>query len=147
FQAEDGIRDFHVTGVQTCALPISDKLDSGFWKPSFQQRRCLILVTEFAEAEGEKGAKTRTWFALPNEPVFAVAGIWRDTAEWGPAYSMIMTEACIHVADVHDRMPVILEQSDWSDWLDGPPDQARLLCRPYPDLMVVNRTTELWTKR
>src|SRR5690606_40214513 len=26
FQAEDGIRDFHVTGVQTCALPILDKL-------------------------------------------------------------------------------------------------------------------------
>src|SRR5690606_40094549 len=24
FQAEDGIRDFHVTGVQTCALPILD---------------------------------------------------------------------------------------------------------------------------
>src|SRR5690606_11305368 len=23
FQAEDGIRDFHVTGVQTCALPIT----------------------------------------------------------------------------------------------------------------------------
>src|SRR5690606_39400326 len=28
FQAEDGIRDFHVTGVQTCALPIS-ALSSG----------------------------------------------------------------------------------------------------------------------
>src|SRR5690606_40175651 len=27
FQAEDGIRDFHVTGVQTCALPIYGKLD------------------------------------------------------------------------------------------------------------------------
>src|SRR5207302_5661336 len=27
FQAEDGIRDFHVTGVQTCALPIF-----GQWK-------------------------------------------------------------------------------------------------------------------
>src|SRR5690606_40250786 len=26
FQAEDGIRDFHVTGVQTCALPISVRL-------------------------------------------------------------------------------------------------------------------------
>src|SRR5690606_2352107 len=25
FQAEDGIRDFHVTGVQTCALPIFDR--------------------------------------------------------------------------------------------------------------------------
>src|SRR5690606_10711724 len=28
FQAEDGIRDFHVTGVQTCALPICDRLRS-----------------------------------------------------------------------------------------------------------------------
>src|SRR5437660_3574334 len=30
FQAEDGIRDGHVTGVQTCALPISDWEE---WKP------------------------------------------------------------------------------------------------------------------
>src|SRR5690606_39863256 len=29
FQAEDGIRDFHVTGVQTCALPISDVMSPG----------------------------------------------------------------------------------------------------------------------
>src|SRR5207302_5165309 len=28
FQAEDGIRDFHVTGVQTCALPISTATNS-----------------------------------------------------------------------------------------------------------------------
>src|SRR5690606_40230983 len=27
FQAEDGIRDFHVTGVQTCALPIASGID------------------------------------------------------------------------------------------------------------------------
>lgn len=125
----------------------ADKLDSGFWKPSFNARRCLIPVTEFAEAEGERGAKTRTWFALPDEPVFAVAGIWRDTVEWGPAYSMIMTEACVHVVDVHDRMPVILGRSDWRDWLDGPPDDARLLCRPYPELMVVNRTSDPWVRR
>src|SRR6266511_6078799 len=29
FQAEDGIRDFHVTGVQTCALPISHRVATG----------------------------------------------------------------------------------------------------------------------
>src|SRR5690606_39413036 len=28
FQAEDGIRDFHVTGVQTCALPICESCGS-----------------------------------------------------------------------------------------------------------------------
>src|SRR5690606_27357070 len=36
FQAEDGIRDFHVTGVQTCALPISCRftgLRPGFAAP------------------------------------------------------------------------------------------------------------------
>jgi putative SOS response-associated peptidase YedK len=70
----------------------ADKLDSFMWRYSFAERRCLIPVTEFAEAEGEKGAKTRTWFSLPDEPVFAIAGIWRDTEEWGPAYSMVMTD-------------------------------------------------------
>ena len=123
----------------------ADKLDGFMWRYSFHERRCLIPVSAFAEAEGEKGAKTRTWFTLPDQPLFAVAGIWRDTPEWGPAYSMVMTEACIHVADVHDRMPVILRRQDWGDWLDGAPDNAALLCRPYPDLMVVNRTAERWS--
>lgn len=125
----------------------ADKLASGFWRPSYLARRCLVPITEFAEAEGERGSMTRTWFALPDQPVFAVAGIWRDTAEWGPAYSMVMTEACVHVADVHDRMPVILRREDWADWLDGAPDAAGLLCRPYPDLMVVERTADPWVRR
>src|SRR5688500_8587488 len=43
----------------------ADKLTGGFWRPSFLSRRCLIPVTEFAEAEGEQGRKTRTWFSLP----------------------------------------------------------------------------------
>ena len=125
----------------------ADKLDGFMWRYSFQERRCLIPVSAFAEAEGEKGAKTRTWFSLPDEDVFAVAGIWRDTPEWGAAYSMVMTEACIHVADVHDRMPVILKREDWSDWLDGAPDAAGLLCRSYPDLLVCDRTTDAWVRR
>lgn len=125
----------------------ADKLDSFMWRGSFERRRCLIPVTSFAEAEGPKGGKTRTWFALPDQPVFAVAGIWRDTPEWGPAYSMVMTEACVHVADVHDRMPVILAPEDWGDWLDGPPDAAGLLCKPYPEIMEVSRTPEPWVRR
>jgi putative SOS response-associated peptidase YedK len=125
----------------------ADKLDGFMWRYSFQERRCLIPVSAFAEAEGEKGAKTRTWFTLPDEEVFAVAGLWRDTPEWGPAYTMVMTEACQHVAGVHDRMPVIFKREDWADWLDGPPDAAGLLCRPYPELMVVERTGESWVRR
>lgn len=139
------------TGLPLKPRPVNnaraDRLDSFMWRYSFQERRCLIPVTAFAEAEGEKGLMTRTWFTLPDQPVFAVAGIWRDTDEWGPAYSMVMTEACLHVADVHDRMPVILRRQDWADWTDGPPDAAALLCRPYPELMVVDRTAETWARR
>ena len=125
----------------------TDKLDNFMWRYSFAERRCLIPVTEFCEAEGEKGAKTRTWFSLPNEEVFAVAGIWRDTDEWGSAYSMVMTEACEHVQGVHDRMPVILQRETWGDWLDGSPDAAKLLCQPYPADMAVRRTSDPWVKR
>src|SRR6266511_5632999 len=39
FQAEDGIRDFHVTGVQTCALPIS--IVDTWW----QTETGMILIT------------------------------------------------------------------------------------------------------
>jgi putative SOS response-associated peptidase YedK len=125
----------------------ADKLDSFMWRYSFAERRCLIPVTAFAEAEGEKGGKTRTWFSLPDEPVFAIAGIWRDTDEWGLAYSMVMTEACIHVEGIHDRTPVILRRQEWGNWLDGPPDAAGLLCRPYPDQMAVERSGEPWVQR
>src|SRR5690606_39866498 len=34
FQAEDGIRDFHVTGVQTCALPILPTAIAPNWQCS-----------------------------------------------------------------------------------------------------------------
>ena len=74
-----------------------------------------------------------------------MAGLWRDTAEWGPAYAMVITEACAHVAGVHDRMPAILPREDWADWLGGPPDAAQLLCRPWPHDMQLTRTQERWT--
>ena len=125
----------------------ADKLDGFMWRYSFLERRCLIPVSAFAEAEGEKGAKTRTWFSLPGSELFAVAGLWRDSPEWGLVYTMVMTEACIHVAEVHDRMPVILKSSDWADWLNGAPDAARLLCKPYPDLMVRDRSRDAWVRR
>jgi putative SOS response-associated peptidase YedK len=130
-----------------CNNTRADKLDSFMWRYSFEERRNLIPVTQFAEAEGEKGAKTRTWFSLPDQPVFAVAGIWRDTPEWGPAYSMVMTEACIHVAGIHDRMPGVLQPDDWIRWTDAPAEEARSLCVPYPSEMIVAATAEPWVRR
>src|SRR6266704_3766042 len=39
FQAEDGIRDRNVTGVQTCALPISDSLSRPRWPIAVVERK------------------------------------------------------------------------------------------------------------
>src|SRR6266699_3775525 len=40
FQAEDGIRDADVTGVQTCALPISDGIPKGL----LNKAECVIVI-------------------------------------------------------------------------------------------------------
>ena len=122
----------------------SDKLDSYMWRYSFEERRCLIPLTAWAEAEGAKGAKTRTWLRVAGAEVFAAAGIWRASDEWGDVYSMVMTDSTGAAAEVHDRMPVLLAPGDWSAWTDGPADEARALCVAYEGEIAVERTEERW---
>lgn len=122
----------------------TDKLKSFFWRNSFEERRCLIPVTRFAEAQGAKGSMTRTWFSAPDDVLFATAGIWRSTDEWGEAFSMIMTDANDQVAPVHNRMPVILPREVWGQWLGGTPQEAFQLCVPYAGALSVDRTDDPW---
>src|SRR5690606_39921030 len=50
FQAEDGIRDFHVTGVQTCALPICSKRDIQYASSGFRVvKEQLVKVSHAIE--------------------------------------------------------------------------------------------------
>src|SRR5690606_39883362 len=61
FQAEDGIRDFHVTGVQTCALPISRSLSRmGRQHMVVCRRRCA------ASHDVEGICVQRSWLAAGN---------------------------------------------------------------------------------
>jgi putative SOS response-associated peptidase YedK len=121
-----------------------DKLMSGFWRSSFERRRCLIPMSAWAEAEGDKGRMTRTWHALPGGEPFAVAGIWRPTSEWGDAYSMVMADGCPAMAEGHDRMPVILQREEWAAWIEGLADAALALCRPWEGDLGIDRTVEAW---
>src|SRR5690606_39383244 len=68
FQAEDGIRDFHVTGVQTCALPIWSTPMSGrsneyqpWWSPSPASKWYSTAI--------------RTWTPLRTWSVIAARGL------------------------------------------------------------------------
>ncbi len=122
----------------------SDKLDSPFWRASFESRRCLIPMTAWAEAEGAKGHKTRTWLSLPDSKLFACAGIWRGSDEWGNCYSMILTDAAGMAAQVHTRMPVIIAPQDYAVWTRGNSNEARALCRPWEGAIELERTSAPW---
>src|SRR5690606_41189828 len=50
FQAEDGIRDFHVTGVQTCALPIFNAFKDGRNEKLLQERLTWAAATALGKA-------------------------------------------------------------------------------------------------
>ena len=125
----------------------TDKLATPFWRSAFERRRCLIPLTAWAEAEGPKGRMTRTWMSLPDAPLFAVAGLWRPTAEWGAAYAMVMTDTAGCEAEaVHSRMPVVLTPDVQARWLDGSPQEAFDLCRAWQGPLVIDRTPEPWAK-
>ena len=114
------------------------------------QWRCRIPLTGFAEAEGPKGAKTRTWFNVKGQPIFAWAGLWDEDRryDWGPVYSGVMTGCNEAIRPIHDRMPVLLHQDEYDQWLNGSFDEALAFqLRCYPDeLIEMTRTGELWIK-
>src|SRR5690606_40713770 len=47
FQAEDGIRDFHVTGVQTCALPIYE--EGGYLTEAVRRKPYSVILLDEVE--------------------------------------------------------------------------------------------------
>ncbi len=101
----------------------------------FASNRCLIVADGFYEftdpAEKGKKRKDKWLFTKTDEPIFAIAGVWRDTKEAGEAFTMLTMEPGPDIAPYHDRQIVILERDAWADWLD-PSVPAQSLIRPLP---------------
>lgn len=126
----------------------TDKLGQFFWRDSFTKRRCLIPLTAWAEAQGSRGSMTRTWLSLPDRELFAVAGVWRSTDEWGDCYSMVMKDGTGDAAAVHSRMPVILRDDEYRIWQDGSVEAAMALCQqPYGGQVAIDHTAVPWVRR
>src|SRR5688500_20180483 len=87
FQAEDGIRDYKVTGVQTCALPIlkvklktlPDKLRGGAWPSPARAVRCPVKSGR--SEERRVGKECRSWWGAHNEKKKAERGKGKRGAE------------------------------------------------------------------
>lgn len=103
------------------------------------ENRCLVPLTEFAEftpekhdlEDGKPPLKGEMWFAVRNQPVFAVAGFWQATEE-GNAFAMVTCAPNALVAPVHPKaMITILEPEDCDVWLHGSYSEILALQRPF----------------
>ena len=96
---------------------------SAAFRASFLRRRCLVPAEGFYEWRREGRARTPHLIARHDGAPLAMAGIWapwRDPAsgEWLLTAAVVTTAANATVGDLHDRMPVLLDRSEWPLWLD-----------------------------
>jgi putative SOS response-associated peptidase YedK len=102
--------------------------------------RCIIFSDGFYEWRGRKPY----YYTLKDDRVFAFAGIWRPGTARDCA--IITCPANALVAQVHDRMPVILADDSLEQWL-APHDlgaaAARALLVPYDPAAMLARTASM----
>lgn len=93
------------------------------FREAFKKRRCLIPADGFYEWKTEGQKKQPYYFSLKSEETMALAGLWESwKAPDGNilrSVTIITTEANEVMKPIHHRMPVILGQEYWSDWLDA----------------------------
>ena len=109
------------------------------FRSAFKKRRCLVIADGFYEWQKGESGKTPYYFQLKDQSPFAFAGLW-ERWEKGEepleSCTLITTEANGIVEPVHDRMPVILDPSSFSRWLDPNEQRAEALKAmlvPLPD--------------
>ena len=123
----------------------SDKLTSQFWSRwTGTEYRCVIPVQRYAEAYGTKGSMKEAWVSSADEELFAVAGLWRPSDQWGNCYTMIMTDAVGEASKVHSRMPVNLKQESISTWLNDQIERVVDMCGPWDGNAEIEWTNSPW---
>jgi len=94
---------------------------SGMFRSAFAKRRCIVPADAFYEWKAVDGAKQPYAIARQDGQPMAFAGLW-EGYKWPDGtitrtFTIITANAKPTVAELHDRMPVILEQKDWPVWL------------------------------
>jgi putative SOS response-associated peptidase YedK len=110
----------------------ADKLaGSNAYKRAFARRRCIVPADGFYEWQVVEGKKPKQpWFIRrrDGEPL-AFAGLWeiwhdpndpdQENAPRIRSCVIITTDANEKLAPIHDRMPVVLPEGAWDEWLDA----------------------------
>lgn len=104
------------------------------------RQRCIVPVSGFYEWKTEGQRRRPFKIHLQNNAIMSVAGIWETwrpgTASERRSFSILTTAANRFMREIHDRMPVILDDSALDDWL-SPETHEQLelkeFMKPCPD--------------
>jgi putative SOS response-associated peptidase YedK len=110
--------------------------------PAFREaiklRRCLIPADGFYEWQRQGSAKQPFCFEVNDSELFAFAGLWErwkdPSGQWIRSCSILTTMPNALTSAIHDRMPVILDKSDYDLWLDPgmtKGENVTVLLKPY----------------
>lgn len=108
---------------------INARSETAAVKPSFRgpmrHRRCLIPADGFYEWKAVPGERAKQPYRIrvKGRDHFAMAGLWDQwrTPDGDSLFSfaILTMDAAPDIAEIHHRMPVILDGSAMETWLDG----------------------------
>ncbi len=106
------------------------------FKNAFRSRRCLVPATGFFEWK-RNAHKTPYNIRLKSGDPFCFAGLWDQwtsgDGEIIRTFTIITTSPNELMAEIHDRMPVILRREEEQRWIArGPGPSLSALLQPYP---------------
>jgi putative SOS response-associated peptidase YedK len=120
-------------------------LESPFWIGNLRNSefRCLIPATSFMEwgqGRDRQGKRRQCWFGVADQPIFALAAVWKDSEV--PSFALLTCEAGAALrAEGRETMPVILppDRAAHDLWLRGDWNRAQKLIAPYSSSLMVER--------
>lgn len=104
------------------ATTFNAKIETAFEKPTFRTAwksgRCIVPASGYYEWTGAKGHK-QPWYISVNQniPVFFFAGLYARSPEGALSYAILTRDAEPEIAELHNRMPVILQSDQLAPWV------------------------------
>ncbi len=114
---------------------INARSETAATKPAFREamrrRRCLIPADGFYEWQKQGKQKQPYFIHRSDEAPFAFAGVWESWLDEKhqplETFTILTTVANDQLRPLHERMPVILREENYSEWLDPELTDAKSL--------------------
>lgn len=93
------------------------------FRSAYKRRRCIVPADGWYEWKSkEDGTGKQPFYMTPGDGrSLSMAGLWEiwgDGHEWLTTFTILTTPAQGQLTQIHDRMPFLLAEGDWTRWLD-----------------------------